>query len=481
MFRGIPYAKPPIGRLRWRSPEPVEPWVGVRDATQFGPISPQAPTQIEALLGGSFGDQSEDCLYLNVWTPGCDDSRRPVMVWIHGGAFVIGSASQGLYNGRRLAERDCVIVTLNYRLGVFGFLNLADATNGACSATGAEGIADQILALQWVKRNIATFGGDADNITVFGESAGAMSIAMLMGSRGPSGLFHKAIVQSGSAHIGHSRERSERVARAFFDQLGIAPNEVSKIADASDDVLIQAQIELLSGHHKLGDVPFQPTIDGVVVPERPIDAIRRGAAAGIPVIAGTTKEEWKLFSAASPRLRLMSRGTFEQRIQKIADGHAEAMLAAYADGTTFDRFNAMMTDKVFAVPTARLLEAQGFYAPTFAYRFDWCARFLGGLMGSCHALDLGFVFGTYDAKLASAFFGNGRAADQLSEAMIDAWTAFARSGDPAGKNTGAWPCYDAGSRCVMIFGDGSPHLVEAPNEQRRLAWDALPEHRLGLS
>ncbi len=208
VFKGIPYAKPPVGSLRWRMPEAPEPWAGVHDATRFGPICPQAPTQIELLMGGTLGAQSEDCLYLNVWTPGCGDAKRPVMVWLHGGAFVIGAGSQGIYNGAHLAARDCVIVTINYRLGAFGFLNLSDATGGQLPGTGSEGIADQIFALHWVRRNIACFGGDPENITVFGESAGGMSVATLLSSPAANGLFHKAIVQSGAAHVGYDRERS---------------------------------------------------------------------------------------------------------------------------------------------------------------------------------------------------------------------------------------------------------------------------------
>src|SRR4051794_11180242 len=228
-FKGIPYAKPPVGELRWRWPESLSPWAGVGDATHFGPICPQAPTQIEALLGGSLGEQSEDCLYLNIWTPSCDDARRPVMVWIHGGAFVIGAGSQGLYNGRHLAAHDCVIVTINYRLGAFGFLNLRDATNGALPATGAEGIADQVLALHWVKRNIAAFGGDAGNITIFGESAGGMSVSTLLTLPAARGLFHKAIAQSGAAHIGYTRERSALMARAFLDEPGVSPGDAATL------------------------------------------------------------------------------------------------------------------------------------------------------------------------------------------------------------------------------------------------------------
>ncbi|HEY4116050.1 MAG TPA: carboxylesterase/lipase family protein [Rhizomicrobium sp.] len=482
-FKAIPFAAPPVGPLRWRMPEPPEPWTGVRDATHFGPMSPQAPTQIEALLGGSLGAQSEDCLYLNVWTPGCDNAKRPVMVWIHGGAFVIGSASQGLYNGKHLAARDCVVVTINYRLGALGFLNLRDATDGKFPATGSEGIADQVMALNWVKRNIALFGGDPDNVTVFGESAGGMSVACLLAMPAARGLFHKGIMQSGSAHIGHTRERSARVAQVVMQKLGIAAGEVDKLADVTPAELIEAQVAMFAETHegdakRLGEVMFQPTIDGSLIAAPPIDSIRAGSGAGIPVLAGTTKEEWKLFSAANPRLRLMSRSKFEDRIRRIAKEDAPILLAAYAEGTTFDRFNAVMTDKVFAVPTSRMLEAQGASAPVYQYRFDWRSRLLGGLLGSCHAIDLGFTFGTHNVKLAGAFFGSGATAAELATAVMDSWVAFARTCNPSCHTVGEWPRYNTDTRATMILGDGNPHVAERPNEARRAAWDNL-EHRLG--
>jgi para-nitrobenzyl esterase len=481
VFRGIPYAQPPVGPLRWRLPEPAEAWTGVREATHFAPICPQAPTQIEALLGGSLGAQSEDCLYLNVWTPGCDGGRRPVMVWIHGGAFVIGAGSQSIYNGRHLAARDCVVVTLNYRLGVFGFLNLADGTGESEFGSGAEGIADQVLALHWVKQNIAAFGGDPENVTVFGESAGAMSIGVLLSIPATRGLFHKAIAQSGAAHIGYDRERSARVARAFVEELGNPP--ASALHEIPYGALVKAQIALLADlrqgndTRKLGAVAFQPTIDGSLVPGRPIDVIRAGEGHNVPLLTGTTKDEWRLFSSASPRLRLMSRSTFESRVHAIAGEAAPALLAAYADGTTFDRFNALMTDKVFAMPAIALAEA--LRAPAHMYRFDWCSRFLGGVMGSCHALELGFVFGTYNAGMAASFFGSGPAADALADTMMDCWTAFARSGNPETGGSGPWPEYAEESRAVMIFGDGPPRTVERLNETRRLAWSELPDRKLG--
>ncbi len=484
VFKGIPFATPPVGPLRWRMPEPLSPWSGVRDATHFGPICPQAPTQIEALLGGTLGEQSEDCLNLNIWTPGCDATRRPVMVWIHGGAFVIGAGSQGLYDGSHLAARDCVVVTINYRLGVFGFLNLSDAIGEPGMSTGAEGIADQLLALHWVKQNIAAFGGDPENVTIFGESAGGMSVATLLSIPAGRGLFHNAIAQSGAADIGYSRERSANVGKAFLDELGATAATPDELRALPYSTLVKAQIALLADlrqgrdTRKLGTVAFQPTIDGNLIPQRPIHAIRAGAGNGIPLLTGTTKDEWRLFSAASPRLRLMSRSAWEARVRKVAGEQAPAMLAAYSQGTTFDRFNAFMTDRVFTMPAIRMLEAQGAHATVYAYRFDWCSTFLRGVMGSCHALELGFMFGTYNTKFAGALFGTGPAADALANAMMDCWTSFARSGNPSAPSI-AWPAYDPENRSTMVFGDQAPHVIDDPNETRRRAWKDVPDVNLG--
>src|SRR5579872_3269972 len=232
-FNGIPFAKPPVGPLRWRLPEPPDAWAGTRDCARFGSIAPQVQNAAEGLLGGTAGQKSEDCLYLNIWTPGCDLAKRPVMVWIHGGAFVTGAGSVGTYNGKHLTLRgDVVVVTLNYRLGALGFLNISDASDGALPGTGAEGIADQVLALGWVKQNIERFGGDPNNITVFGESAGGMSVGALLASSRAAGLFHKAIPQSGAADIGHAREHSANIARLLLAKLDVAPNDAGKLLDA---------------------------------------------------------------------------------------------------------------------------------------------------------------------------------------------------------------------------------------------------------
>ncbi len=484
-FRGIPFALPPTGRLRWRLPEAAPSWAGVRDATRFGPVCPQAPAPFDAFLGGALSSQSEDCLYLNVWTPGCDDLKRPVMVWLHGGAFVIGAGSQGVYDGARLAARDVVVVTVNYRLGVFGFLDLADASEGRAPGSGTEGLADQLLALDWVKRNIEAFGGDPGNVTLFGESAGAMSIGALLGSPLAQGLFRKAIAQSGAAHIGYDRTRAARVVRAVLDALEIAPGEEARAVEVPFQALVKAQIAVVAAAHSgkdsqgLGSLPFQPTIDGAILRERPLDAVREGSARGVALLTGTTREEWKLFTAADPRLRLMSLASFEERVRRFSESDASRLLAAYGEGSAFERFNAFMTDKTFVMPAMRLLDAQAAHAPVHAYRFDWRSPLLGGVMGSCHALDLGFTFGTHGDGAASAFFGRGAKAVALADAMMHCWVGFARSGDPSTTATGTWTPYDPAAQATMLFGADAPHLVSAPHRARLAAWADFPERRLG--
>lgn len=415
-FNGIPYAKPPVGPLRWRMPEAPAPWAGVRDAAGFGNIAPQVASERGAVLGGTPGTRSEDCLTLNIQTPACDGGKRAVMVWIHGGAFVTGAGSVGTYNGKFLVPRgDVVLVTINYRLGAFGFLNLHDASNGRLPGTGAEGLADQIAALKWVAANIAAFGGDPDNVTIFGESAGGMSVGALLAAPAARGLYHKAIPQSGASDIGYARDVSAKVARHVLDALGSAD-----AMDAPWETILDIQKAILEAPRAPGlGMPFAPTIDGTVLPKRAIECVAEGSAAGIPILTGTTRDEWKLFTVTATNLRQMDDAHLRKLTAGlVGDAHADALVAAYASGTPFDRWNDIMTDHSFFVPATRLLEAQGAHAPVYAYRFDWPSPFMGGVLGSCHALELGFTFGTYKLKGAEPFFGSGPLADALS-AEID--------------------------------------------------------------
>ena len=397
------------------------------------------------------------------------------MVWIHGGAFVTGAGSLGTYNGKYLAARgDVVVVTINYRLGALGFLNLRDATDGKLPGTGTEGLSDQVMALRWVKQNIAAFGGDPDNVTIFGESAGAMSIGALLAMPSARGLFHKAILQSGAGHIGRRRESSAKITQLIFEKLGT--HDAAALMAVPHAAILKAQAEIIE-EARAGGMPFAPTIDEALLPARPIGNIRAGSAAGIPILTGTTMEEWKLFTAARPKMRLMGADKLRHYTTNLVGEEYEAALLTAYEGSAFERWNAIMTDHTFAIPAARLLEAQGAQAPVYGYRFDWRSPLLGGVLGACHALELGFVFGTYNEKRAGLFFGSGAKADALSAAMMDSWIAFARSGDPS--TTAPWPRYDTAKRATMIFGDGNPHIANTPDDARRAAWGAIPEERIG--
>ena len=476
-FNGIPFAKPPIGRLRWRSPEAPDPWTGTRDATRFGNIAPQIESASGAVLGGTPGTRSEDCLYLNIQTPACDAAKRAVLVWIHGGGFVNGAGSVGTYNGKFIVPRgDVVLVTIHYRLGAFGFLNLHDASGGKLPGTGAEGLADQIAALNWVQENIAAFGGDPDNVTIFGESAGGMSVGALLAAPTARGLFHKAIAQSGASDIGYARDTSAKVAHHMLEKLGSADP-----CDAPWETILAIQKDMLASPREVGlGMPFAPTIDGTILPRRAIECVAAGSAKGVAVMTGTTRDEWKLFTVSATNLKNMD----EARLRKMTTGlvgeaNAADLLAGYEKGTPFERWNEVMTDHSFFIPATRLLESQAAYAPVYAYRFDWASPMMGGALSACHALELGFMFGTMRVKGAAPFFGSGAAAEELSNAMMDAWLDFAKIGDPSSGAGAKWQPYDAVKRMTMIFGDGAPHTVAAPNEERRRAWSAIAADKIG--
>lgn len=477
-YRGIPFAAPPVGDLRWRAPEPPHPWDGVRDATHFGPTAPQ-PRATVGVGMGTEQEHDEDCLFLNVWTPGADASaRRPVMVWIHGGAFQSGSGSMGLYKGANLSARgDVVVVTINYRLGILGWL-ASEHLGG-----GNWGLLDQVQALRWVQENIAAFGGDPDNVTIFGESAGSVSVSTLLGTPSARGLFHKAIAESGGPG-GFPMRFAERFVTALVEECEV--DDVRDLRDKPLDDILAAQERLAERLGRLA-TPMAPVVDGATLPEQALDAIRDGLNAEVPVIVGTNRDEMTYFAMGDRKLtageegvvrRRLARTVGEEGLDELIDAYAKARADAGLPTDDFSLWVAIESDRMFRIPSLRMAEAQSAVgANVYDYLFDWESPAAGGFLRSCHALEIPFVFGNLDQPMMNVFAGEGPEAENLSATMMDAWIAFARTGDPSGGTLGDWPTYDQKHRYTMRLGKVI-ETVSAPMDAERRAWEGRVTGRM---
>lgn len=474
VLRGVPFAAPPTGARRFAPPAREPRWSGVRDASQCGPTAPQRASLVMRMVGLEGAAQDEDCLTLQVWTPGLDAARRPVLVWLHGGGFTSGAGSLPLFDGRVLAQRgDAVVVTVNYRLGALGFLALEG--DGAAANVG---LLDQIAALEWVRDHAAALGGDPQNVTLFGESAGAMSIGALLGAPAARGLFARAILQSGAAHNVSPRESGLRVAALLREATGDPSASVAALRALGVEDLLAAQGHVIDASWRgVEGLAFQPCVDGAALPESPLEAVAAGAARGVPLLVGTNLDEWRLFAVPDAKLRTMDEDGLRRRLVRVPPGRGEdpEALAARAietyagarAGLPVDPpslWLAMQTDRVFRVPAIRLAERQGRHAPVFMYRFDWASPALGGLLGACHGIELPFVFGTLEDPRAAQLVGTDDDARRLARIVQDAWIAFARSGDPG------WPAYTAQDRATRILGRESG-LAHDPMGAERRFWE----------
>lgn len=457
VWRGLPYAAAPVGERRFRAPGPPEPWAGERDCSAFGATSPQlrAPGLRAPGRRGREPRGSEDCLYLNVWSPGPAGPSRPVLVWIHGGGYVSGAGSS--FDGARLAARgDAVVVTVNYRLGPWGHLALAPEPGA-----GNLALLDQVAALRWVRAAAAAFGGDPGRVTVFGESAGATYVGALLGVPAAEGLFHRAVLQSGAAHLGRDQADVERVRRRYLDLLGHGP------ADASTVELLRAGEALLAESARPGAAtgldPFAPSVDGIVLPRAPAAAVAAGAARDVPLLVTWCRDEARLFLALAPDV--VPAALDARAVAALGEGRWRDLLDRYGRdaGDPAAGRCALLTDAMFVLPATRLADAaHAGGGRVWTLRFDRVTPDRPAM----HGADLPLTWGRADDAAPDP---ERRAAARWQDALL----AFARAGDPATPELPGWPPYDPDRRTTLLLGPAAS-VVERPDREHHAAWSGLP-------
>jgi para-nitrobenzyl esterase len=487
-FAGVPFGTAPVGDGRFRRSTPVAAWTGVRAADAVGPSPVQSVGgPFSGLVPGMAVDRvDEDCLSLNVWRPAQPGAEPlPVLVWVYGGAFVTGGSALATYDGARLAaEQGVVVVTLNYRIGALGFLDLRAIPGGDTTDVNC-GLRDQVLGLQWIQRHIGQFGGDPSRVTVFGESAGAGSIMHLLTVPGIEALVRRAIVQSPGIDFTQTAELSAVVATTFAARAGVATVEELRRLPAARIVEVQEAVgaELLVD---VGTMPYHPVVDGDLVPATPSTAIAGGAARDIDLVLGYTADEMRLFP--DPRADDLDEAGLAGWVRAYLTHRmgrdpgvdtAAALVRSYATAASAtsrskgsDLWAAITTDGIMRQPVLRVADSRAGPASTFVYQFEWQSRRPGHDLGAFHAIELPFVFDAFDVDGWDAFVGVDAGGRNLASAMRSAWAAFAATGDPSTGSLGPWAPYDATARRTMVLGEHC-RVVEDPLAAERSWWTDL--------
>jgi para-nitrobenzyl esterase len=460
-FKGIPYGAPPTGEMRFLPPKPVSKSEARIDATGLGAPCMQMAAGTTAVPTSDFGLQlktvfptpsemkvdNEDCLFLNIWTPATDAKKRPVMVWFHGGGFAYGSGGWPVYDGENLARRgDVVVVTVNHRLNIFGYLALADAFGDAYAASGNAGMADLVLSLQWVRDNISQFGGDPGNVTIMGESGGGSKVSHLLAMEPAKGLFHKGIIQSGPGLLATPGDKAIEITDQILGKLDVPKTAegLRKLQQLSADTLLEAA-------HSIEGLRFGPVVDGVMLKRHPFTPDAPATAADVPIIIGANKDEMTLFQASMPWFGQLTMEQLEQQVSAMPKG--TELLAAYRE--VYPEYSpthlmSIISSSRFVHGSEVLAERKAAQkAPVYMYFVTWETPVNDGMFRSPHTVEMPFMFDT--VKKSAALVGTGADAQKMADQMSEAWIAFARSGNPNHKGIPKWPTYDAGHRQTMIF------------------------------
>ena len=482
VFKGVPYAASTAGAGRFLPPQKRQPWTDVRDATQWGQRAPQIlggepaemiPTDPREALG-------EDCLVMNIWTPNPASGRRPVMVWLHGGGYASGSGSYGIYEGRELARKhDVVSISVNHRLNALGFLYLAHHGGRWASASNV-GMLDIVAALEWVRDNIAAFGGDPRNVTIFGQSGGAGKVSTLMAMPAARGLFHRAIAQSGSAVTAIPVEQAVKTSDQILQRLKITPDRLDQLQTIPFAQIIDA-LRPVAGAPAIPAAG--PVLDKKTLPTHPFDPTAPAPSASVPFLTGTTATEVTFF-ASDDQLMPIDDATLRQRVKgllKVEDAEADRLIALYRKNQpgrdNIDLFLRMSTDDSrfrLQVDLQAERKAQQRGAPVYAYRFEYYSPVRGGRLKSMHCMEIPFVFDNLEA--GKIYTGISPAAQRIADRMSAAWVAFARTGNPAHRGIPEWPAFNGTARPTMVFGNDTK-MVNDPGREERLALKAIRDRQ----
>ena len=493
-FKGIRYGAPPVGPLRWMPPQKPVPASVILDCSEYGAPAMQMATGATAAPMTDFGMQmsrvfttpselkiqNEDCLFLNVWTPNTDSKARPVMFWIHGGGFAYGSGGQPIYCGEDLArDHDVVVVSVNHRLNLFGYLYLGDAMGEAYKTSGSVGMQDLVLALQWVKDNISAFGGDPGNVTIMGQSGGGAKVSLLLAMDSAKGLFHKASVQSGPGLLTGRRENAVKATNGLLDELAIKPGDVAALQAVPAARLIQAafasEAKASGGVPRMPGMPrggggfgFGPIVDGIAITRDPFTPDAPAVSADIPLLLGYTKDEMTLFMAALPWFGTLTEDQLKQFTSPIPKGPAivEVWRKIRPDYSPTYLFAATVSSMFAMGGSITLAErkAAQHAAPVYMWQMNWETPVAGGIFKSPHTMEIPFMLDSY--RRVRAFVGPDPGAANMARQLSAAWVAFARSGNPDCKQIPHWPAYDAATRATMVF-DTKSQVVNDPNAEVR--------------